>query len=598
MLLTPVSIEVEQQNVVLLEGEEAEVSGTGNSAGLSLQVGDFPLLAVISDGCTSTIYDTTCQSIDKPLAVKVFNTPLTRQGALTFNQVAEQAKAVDHPHVAAIYDFGFCDGEIPYVVTEKAVGDNLQQILRERRKLDANATVGVFSQLCDALEYCHRHGIAVGDLTPASIFVTDLDSTPYVKLTGAGIARNCFEKDISARSLIAADDAAKYASPERCLGNAIDERSLVYTVGCMLYEATYGQLAFNAADPIKLLFEHVNLAEVSFPKSNARFETLIRKCLVKKAEDRIKDLRSLRIQLEQLSLPEQKIALLADNTGKNCFSEKHKYVASIVAIAILLTVHHVKEYCWKITSLQRQVEVAIMSESARSPDDAIALWKVVQKSGIHLSQPASFMGDVEMKIAHLCENASQLDKANDHFLKAAALYRSQRLPFSESEALRGYTSHFFSWGPDELGSGTFSPPIYGACMRQLHLLERHAPGNTAEIKRYLSLLTGVCASDNRWLEAGQFANRSVVTYGLEQDAWNQWAAAVCAHRQNNLQQAEYWYRRALTGSEGLNSYERYKVRLGLARALREQNKMKEALHVDTVGTTPWPDAFIRPVSAY
>ncbi len=247
--------------------------------------------------------------IDRPRVLRTFSPPLTQFGLSRFSEIAEAAKTLNHPHLVPLYDFGISAEGTAYLVRERQEGVKFTKLMRTSRKMEEALVIAIFTQVCEALEHAVGEGVSCGDLSPDNIYIVDAGSTsPFVRIVGIGTQRNAFEQDCSALSLIVEEGATRYASPERCLGKPVDERSLVYNIGCMMYEAVHGNPAFHASDVIKTLFEHVNGATPHFPERIDRLDYIIRKCIEKTPEQRYKDIRNLRLQLEQETVLEDQMA--------------------------------------------------------------------------------------------------------------------------------------------------------------------------------------------------------------------------------------------------------------------------------------------------
>ncbi|MGA4837425.1 tetratricopeptide repeat protein [Streptomyces sp. G45] len=191
----------------------------------------------------------------QPLAPQ--NDPsVTRVLRERFRREARAAAGLQHRGVTVVHDFGESDGLL-YLVMELLEGRSLSQLLRDNgnRPLPVAEVADIATQVAQALAYTHQQGIVHRDLKPANIFrVTD----GTVKICDFGIAR--LERDIGLSTRLTATGIAlgtpHYMSPEQISGSAVDQRSDLYSLGCVLYEIATGAPPFDLDDTWAILFSH------------------------------------------------------------------------------------------------------------------------------------------------------------------------------------------------------------------------------------------------------------------------------------------------------------------------------------------------------
>lgn len=431
---------------------------------------------IISETDSATIYDTAIDGVSKPLVYKCFHKPLSPAGKERFDEVCAAAKAIDHPNITAVYEYGVASDGNAYVISEKAEGVQLSAVLTARGALNAVTATSVFGQILDAIDYAFSQNVHVGDLAPDRIFVQGLESdTPVVKVTGIGVGRNAFEQDFSAKSLVADVNAAAYASPERCLGKETNQKSIVYSVGCMLYEVIFGKRAFEGSDPIKLLFDHVNATNIAFPaitKSGfGRFRLLVCKCMETNSEQRFKDINTLRHHVENIEEPIrnereatvfQQMAMLA--TGARTPLGGEVFVVFSLLIALMCTSGLIRKHILDCEHLERCVQKLNAPIIDRSPDEMIKAWKSVQLRGMQLGQPLSFFADCDIQIAQWETAKNDSTEAFAHYKNAAGIYHRGRMLREELDAL---TSAVMVYSVDN-----HFDDLYPVMLRRINLANR------------------------------------------------------------------------------------------------------------------------------
>jgi len=197
--------------------------------------------------------------LDRDVAVKVLRADLARDPSfyLRFRREAQNAAALNHPAIVAVYDTGEADtsdGPLPYIVMEQVEGETLRDLLRNDGPLTPRRAMEVMGDVCAALDFSHRHGIVHRDVKPANIMINRAGA---VKVMDFGIARAIADGASTMTQTAAVIGTAQYLSPEQARGEQVDARSDVYAVGCVLYELLTGEPPFTGDSPIAVAYQHV-----------------------------------------------------------------------------------------------------------------------------------------------------------------------------------------------------------------------------------------------------------------------------------------------------------------------------------------------------
>jgi serine/threonine-protein kinase len=197
----------------------------------------YELGEVIGRGGMGTVYRAVDSVLSRPVAVKVLPGALVDHDPTSvarFEREARAAAALNHPAVVAVYDTG-ADDTSRFIVMELIVGRGLEAILRQDGPLDPDRAAAIATRVADALAAAHAAGIVHRDIKPANVMVAS-DGT--VKVLDFGIARAIDGTTLtqSARVL----GTAAYMSPEQASGQPADERSDIYSLGCVLYAMLAG----------------------------------------------------------------------------------------------------------------------------------------------------------------------------------------------------------------------------------------------------------------------------------------------------------------------------------------------------------------------
>jgi serine/threonine-protein kinase len=199
--------------------------------------------------------------LGREVAVKVLRADLARdpQFQLRFRREAQNAAALNHPAIVAVYDTGEVDGDagpLPYIVMEYVDGQTLREIVKSSGPLSQQRVLEVMADVCAALDFSHRHQIIHRDVKPANIMINQVGA---VKVMDFGIARALSDGQAVTQTA-AVIGTAQYLSPEQAQGEPVDARSDVYAAGCVLYELLAGQPPFTGDSPVAVAYQHVREA--------------------------------------------------------------------------------------------------------------------------------------------------------------------------------------------------------------------------------------------------------------------------------------------------------------------------------------------------
>ncbi|PTR25684.1 serine/threonine-protein kinase [Rhodococcus sp. OK519] len=197
--------------------------------------------------------------LSRDVAIKVLRADLARDPTfyLRFRREAQNAAALNHPAIVAVYDTGEAEtdaGPLPYIVMEYVDGDTLRDIIRTEGPMAPRRAMEVIADVCAALDFSHRNGIVHRDMKPANIMINRAGA---VKVMDFGIARAISDSSSPMTQTAAVIGTAQYLSPEQARGEQVDARSDVYSLGCVLYELLTGEPPFKGDSPVAVAYQHV-----------------------------------------------------------------------------------------------------------------------------------------------------------------------------------------------------------------------------------------------------------------------------------------------------------------------------------------------------
>jgi serine/threonine protein kinase len=207
----------------------------------------YHILAKLGEGGMGRVYLAEHVRMGRRCAIKVMHAMLLYDpdSVSRFNREAANASGISHPNVAAIYDFGESDGLL-YLAMELVEGESLSALLAREPVLSESRTIEIALQVADALGAAHELGIVHRDLKPDNIMVKpSRDGRDLIKVVDFGIAKATKgggRQTLTRTGFIVGTPA--YMSPEQILGDTLDGRSDLYSLGCILYEMLTGERAF------------------------------------------------------------------------------------------------------------------------------------------------------------------------------------------------------------------------------------------------------------------------------------------------------------------------------------------------------------------
>jgi predicted ATPase/predicted Ser/Thr protein kinase len=262
------------------------------------RLGPYVIGASLGAGGMGEVYLARDTRLDRKVALKVLppQYALDRDRANRFMKEARAASALSHPNVATIYDVGESNG-VSFIAMEYVEGRTLADTIAVTPLAIADL-LPIAIQIADALETAHACGIVHRDIKPANLMVTPRG---HVKVLDFGLARTdrASEEDVTRSPDTAAGmvmGTVAYMSPEQAIGARIDQRSDLFSLGVVLYQAATGRLPFAGPTDLHTI-EAVRHAQPDVP---AEFERIIRKCLEKEVGRRYQAAGDLLIDLRNL----------------------------------------------------------------------------------------------------------------------------------------------------------------------------------------------------------------------------------------------------------------------------------------------------------
>jgi serine/threonine protein kinase len=243
--------------------------------------------------------------IKRDVALKVIHPDMAEDHMLIerFKREAQSAGGLRHPNIVTIYDLGEDNGQ-PYIAMEFLEGTDLEQLIRSKADIPLEKKIDIVIQVCEGLDYAHKHGIVHRDITPSNIRILD---NGLIKIMDFGIAKITSQQITQTGTLMG---KPHYMSPEQVRGETIDGRTDIFALGVCLYEFLTFRKPFPGENTTSVLLKIISdtpepLTDIRFT-SNPQLEAIIFKALEKDAKKRFQTAKEMAEALKDF-LPATKV---------------------------------------------------------------------------------------------------------------------------------------------------------------------------------------------------------------------------------------------------------------------------------------------------
>jgi eukaryotic-like serine/threonine-protein kinase len=208
--------------------------------------GRYTIERELGQGGMATVYLAHDLRHDRPVAMKVLRPELTASlGPERFLREVRTTARLDHPHILPLLDSGDTEGILWYTMPY-VEGESLRERLRREGQLPIEHALRIASEVADALDYAHEQKIVHRDIKPENILL----ARGHARVADFGIARALEAAgggQLTQTGMAVGTPA--YMSPEQASGAAVDARSDIYALGCVLYEMLAGEPPFTGPTP-------------------------------------------------------------------------------------------------------------------------------------------------------------------------------------------------------------------------------------------------------------------------------------------------------------------------------------------------------------
>ncbi len=304
-----------------------------------LKVDHYEIIRQLGHGGMSRVYLATDIHTQQTVVLKFLNDDLIGNVAVfeRYKREAEIGNRINHPHVQHMLNTDE-ERSAEYLVMEYIKGHTLREMLEERhgQPLPPDEALRIILQVCDALAYCHEHGVFHRDIKPENIMVQDDGN---IKIIDFGVALLQGARRVTWRGLTGTVGTPDYMSPEQLKGERGRASSDIYAVGVILYEMLCGRTPFEGESAFAIMNQHVSQDPPSIltfkPDLSPRLATVVMKAIRRAPEKRFQSIREMQHMLENLDAVN---AVAYEPDAPRSHVGHQVLVATLMIIAICLAI--------------------------------------------------------------------------------------------------------------------------------------------------------------------------------------------------------------------------------------------------------------------
>jgi serine/threonine-protein kinase len=254
-------------------------------------IGRYQVLDSVGYGAMGAVYKAFDPLIKRTLAIKTIRLDIPRQSPQyrsfidRFYHEARISGTLSHPNIVTLFDIGE-EGGLPYLAMEFVEGETISSIVERGERFPPEKVIALVSQIASAVDYAHSKGVIHRDIKPSNLILYEGER---VKVTDFGIAKLVDAEMTQSGTLLG---TPSYMSPEQAMGDRLDGRSDIFSLGVCAFEMLSGEQPFPGTNVTSILYKlvHVDPIEPANLEMNGlvpqKWHEVFSRVLAKKPDDR------------------------------------------------------------------------------------------------------------------------------------------------------------------------------------------------------------------------------------------------------------------------------------------------------------------------
>ncbi len=272
-----------------------EQPAIGNLIGTT--IGGCKVLEMLGKGSMGAVYKARHLGLNRLIALKVM--PAPSRDPQTVQRLLSEARAIaklEHPNIVQVYDVGFHQ-HLFFIVMQLLVGQTLKARMEEMGALPEDELLSVIRDIARGLQAAHEKAIIHRDLKMDNVIISE---DGKARITDFGLAADRQTRDQLAGFVVG---TPHYISPEQWVGQTVDARSDLYSLGVIFYTIASGTRPFEGNDVPSLMNQHLKITPKNPKEHNSMLDdrlcAIIRKCLIKQPSKRYQSADEILKELER-----------------------------------------------------------------------------------------------------------------------------------------------------------------------------------------------------------------------------------------------------------------------------------------------------------